>query len=1061
MWIVQIALRRPYTFIVLALLLLLLGPLMILRTPTDVFPNIDIPVISIVSQYSGLSPEEMSQRIVTGIERVSGLVVNDIEHIESQSLTSISVIKLFFQPSVKVELAMSQVAAMTQAQTRQMPPGTQPPFVLLYNASSVPVLQLALTSDTLSEAQLFDLGNQTVRTQLYNVQGASMPFPFGGKSRQIQVDLNLRALQALQLTPADVSAALGAQNVVIPAGTQKIGGLEYSVKLNGSTLAVDELNDMPIKEVNGTTIYVRDIAHVHDGYAPQQNIVRMDGKRAVLMSIQKVGNASTLDIVQRIKDLLPMVREQLPDDMKIETLSDQSLFVKSAVKGVIHEGVIAAVLTALMILLFLGSWRSTLIIAVSIPLSVLASIMALSALGETINLMTLGGLALAVGILVDDATVTVENINYHLEHGKPVEQAILDGAQQIAVPALVSTLAICIVFVPMFFLEGVARYLFVPMAQAVVFGMLASYVLSRTLIPTLAKYLLKPHLPHHDETRSTHALARFQRGFERRFENMRRTYHDLLGQALRARGRFLALFMGATLLSFLLVPWLGRDFFPIVDSGQIKLHVRATAGMRIEETARLCDLIQIEIRKIIPTQQIANIVDNIGVPISGINLVYNTSGTIGSSDADIYITLRPDHDDTADHIRNLREQLPLKFPGTSFSFPPADIVSQILNFGLPAPIDVQIMGSNLAGNRAFAEKLLARLRNVTGATDLRIQQTFDYPEIRVTTDRTRAGEVGVTQQDIATNLLISLSGTAQQSPSWWVNPQNGVQYPVITQAPQYTMTTLQDLLNLPVKASRVSGGPTYTLSDFVSLTRAQGPGVVSHYNVLPVIDIYGAVQDRDLGAVAADMQKIIDSMKSELPRGSRIAMRGQIETLQKSFSGLFNGLAFAIVLVYLLLVVNFQSWTDPLIIITALPAALAGIVWMLFTTATTLSVPALTGAIMCMGVATANSVLVVSFARERLAHGRSPLDAALDAGFARLRPVLMTALAMIIGMLPMALGLGEGGEQNAPLGRAVVGGLLLATVATLFFVPAVFSLVHGRRHDAHLLTGANPPEPIA
>ncbi len=1059
MWIVQIALRRPYTFIVLALLLLLLGPLVILRTPTDIFPNINIPVISVVAQYSGLSPEEMSQRIVTAIERVSGIVVNDIEHIESQSLTSVSVLKLFFQPGVKTELAMAQVAAMTGPQVRQMPPGAQPPFVLLYNASSVPVLQLALTSDTLSEAQLFDLGNQVVRNQLYNVQGASMPFPFGGKSRQIQVDLNLRALQSLRLTPADVSAALGAQNVVIPAGTQKIGEFEYSIRLNGSALAIDELNDMPIREINGTTIYVRDVAHVHDGYAPQQNVVRMDGKRAVLLSIQKVGNASTLEIVQKIKDLMPLVREQLPVDMKIETFSDQSLFVKSAVKGVIHEGVIAAVLTALMILLFLGSWRSTVIIAASIPLSVLASIIALSALGETINLMTLGGLALAVGILVDDATVTIENINYHLEHGKPVEQAILDGAQQIAVPALVSTLAICIVFVPMFFLEGVARYLFVPMAQAVVFAMLASYVLSRTLIPTLAKYLLRPHRPHTEETAvSPYRLVRFQRGFERRFENMRRRYHSLLAQALHARGRFLLLFIGAILLSFLLVPWLGRDFFPTVDSGLIKLHVRATSGTRLEETARLCDSIETEVRRIIPSDQIASIVDNIGVPISGINLVYNTSGTIGASDADIYITLRPDHDDTADHIRNLREQLPLKFPGTSFSFLPADIVSQILNFGLPAPIDVQIMGANQEGNRAFAEKLLARLRHVTGATDLRIQQTFDYPEIRVTTDRTRAAEAGITQQDIATNLLISLSGTAQQSPTWWVNPQNGVQYPVITQAPQYTLTALQDLFNLPVNASRGSGA-THTLNDFVSVTRAQGPGVVSHYNVQPVIDIYGAVQDRDLGAVAADIQKIINAMKDELPRGSRIALRGQVETLQKSFSGLFSGLAFAIVLVYLLLVVNFQSWTDPLIIITALPAALAGIVWMLFTTGTTLSVPALTGAIMCMGVATANSVLVVSFARERLAFGRSPLDAALDAGFARLRPVLMTALAMIIGMLPMALGLGEGGEQNAPLGRAVIGGLLLATVATIFFVPAVFSLVHGRRHDARLLAGANPPEP--
>jgi CzcA family heavy metal efflux pump len=1048
MWIVRVALERPYTFIVLALLLLIFGPLTILRTPTDIFPNIGIPVVSVVWNYTGLPPEEMGDRIVANFERALTTTVNDIEHIESQSLQGIGVVKIFFQPSVNIDVALSQVTAISQTVLRQMPPGATPPLVVSYNASSVPVIQLGLSSDKLSEQELFDLGNSFVRTQLATVQGAAIPFPYGGKQRQVQVDLDQAAMQAKGVSAQDVANAIGAQNLILPAGTEKIGLYEYNVKLNASPKALTELNDLPVKTVNGTTLYVHDVAHVRDGYAPQTNVVRVDGHRAVLMSVQKTGNASTLDIIDRIKSRLPLIRDGLPPELSINVVGDQSVFVGAAIEGVVREGVIAAALTGLMILLFLGSWRSTLIITISIPLSVLASIIALSALGQTINIMTLGGLALAVGILVDDATVAIENINWHLERGKPVEPAILDGAQQIAIPALVSTLCICIVFVPMFFLSGVARFLFVPLAEAVVFAMLASYVLSRTLVPTLAKYWLKPHDPHGHAPRGV--LGRFQAGFEYYFVAIRRRYRSLLGLALMNRGWFAAGFMVVVTASLTLAPQLGEDFFPSVDGGQIKLHLRAHSGTRIEETAQLCDDVETLVRDTIPAGDLQNVVDNIGLPYSGINLSYSNSAPTGTADADILISLKPEHRPTADYVRALRAKLPDAFPGVAFAFLPADIVGQILNFGLPAPIDIQIAGFNAPANRQYAEMLQEKLRGVPGLADLRIQQAVDAPELELDVDRSRAQELGLTQRDVANNMLISLSGSFQTQPTFWLNPKNGVSYNIVTQTPQYQLDSLDALKNLPVTGA--TNQPPQILGALARVSRGVGPVVASHYNVQPAIDLFAAVQDRDLGAVSADIQRILAETADQVPKGATVTARGQMQTMRSSFFGLYSGLAFAIVLVYLLIVVNFQSWTDPFIIITALPAALAGIVWMLFLTHTTLSVPALTGAIMCMGVATANSILVVSFARERLDHGRDALTASLEAGFGRFRPVLMTALAMIIGMVPMALGLGEGGEQNAPLGRAVIGGLLFATIATLFFVPTVFCLVHGRHTARQRLT---------
>jgi multidrug efflux pump subunit AcrB len=1043
MWIVRLALRRPYTFIVLAVLIVLLGVFTILRTPTDIFPAINIPVVSTIWSYVGLPPEDMANRIVSNAERYAQTTVNDVEHTESQSLPGMSVVKYFFQPNVNEDLSYAQITGVSQTLLRTAPPGATPPFILAYNASTVPILQLALTSPTLPEATLFDLGNTIIRPGLTTVQGASLPFPYGGKQRQVQVDIDPEALRSKGLSAADVSNAIGLQNLIIPAGTEKIGDIEYNIKLNSSPLKSEELNDVPIRTVNGTVVFVRDVATVHDGASPQTNLVRVAGRHAVLMSVLKTGSASTLDVIEGIKRLLPGIQTQLPENFKIAVTGDQSLFVRAAINGVVREGIIAAALTGLMILLFLSSWRSTLIITISIPLSVLASIICLSAIGETINIMTLGGLALAVGILVDDATVAIENINWHLEQGKEVEPAILDGAHQIAVPALVSTLCICVVFVPMFLLSGVSRFLFVPLAESVVFAMLASYVLSRTLVPTLAMYWLQKHVPQHQAAPPSNLLQRFQRGFEHRFTAFRDGYHELLGTALQHSLAFTAVFMVIGATAFLLLPWLGRDFFPSVDAGQVRLHLRARSGTRLEETARLCDAVEARITQIIPARDLDSLIDNIGVPYSGINLSYSTSAPVGPGDADIMIALREGHRrPTAEYVRMLRAQLRDEFPGTTFAFLPSDIVNQILNFGLPAPLDVQVVGNNIEGNRAFASTLLARLKTIPGAADLRIQQAFDYPQFNVNVDRTNASQVGMTQQEVASDVLISLSGSQQTAPTYWVDAKSGIQYNVTTQAPQYRLASLQDLSSTPITSG--NGGPQQLLASLASISRGVGPAVVSHYNARPVIDIYGSVDGTDLGTVASAVRGIVDSSRHELPRGSNLMVRGQMETMRTSFNGLAYGMIGAVVLIYLLIVVNFQSWLDPLIIISALPAALAGMVWMLFVTHTTISVPALIGAIMCLGVATANSILIVSFARERMDAGLSAAAAALEAGFVRFRPVLMTALAMMIGMLPMSLGLGEGGEQNAPLGRAVVGGLLFATFATLLFVPVVFAVIHSR-----------------
>jgi CzcA family heavy metal efflux pump len=1045
MWIVRLALRRPYTFVVVALLLLILGPIVILRTPTDIFPNINIPVVSILWNYTGLNPDDMSNRIVFQTERALTTLVDDISHIESQSLNGIAVVKVFFQPHADITKAIAQVTAISQTQLRQLPPGTTPPLVITYSASSVPIIQLALSGQKLSEQQLFDYGVNFIRTRLITVPGCAIPYPYGGKQRQVQIDLDTNALQSKGLSPLDVVNAISAQNIILPSGTSKIGEFEYAVDTNSSPTTVAELNQLPIRTVGSTTIYIRDVAYVRDGFPPQTNIVRVNGQRSVLLTVLKSGQTSTLDIIAGVKSLLPQIAAGLPPELHIHPLADQSLFVRASIDGVIKEATIAACLTGLMILIFLGNWRSTVIIAVSIPLSILTSIIVMSALGETINIMTLGGLALAVGILVDDATVEIENINRNLAQGKEVEHAILDGAQQIAVPAFVSTLAICIVFVPMFFLTGVARFLFVPLAEAVVFAMLASYLLSRTLVPTMAKYLLRGHEAETlAASQSRNPLVAMQIKFEAAFERFREGYHGLLERCLHHKRAFLFIFLGTCVISVVfLVPWLGQDFFPAVDAGQFKLHMRAPTGTRIEETARLSDLVEQSIREQIPPKEIDSIIDTIGLPYSSINLSYSNSAPIGTGDVDILVSLSNGHRPTADYVHDLRLRLPEEFPGVTFSFLPADIVSQILNFGLPAPIDIQIVGYGVEANRAFADKLLERVRRVPGTVDLRIQQPFDQPYLHVNVDRTKAQQVGYTQRDVANNLLVSLSGSFQTTPEFWVDPKTGVSYSIATQTPQYRIDSLQDLENIPVTGP--SGAQPQILASLASIRRGSGLAVVSHYDIQPLIDIYGSVQGRDLGGVARDINKIVENSKKELPRGSQLIVRGQIQTMRSSYEGLLGGLVFSIVLVYLLIVVNFQSWLDPFIIISALPAALAGIVWFLFVTHTTLSVPALTGSIMCVGVATANSILVVSFAKEQLAEGKDAIAAALNSGFTRFRPVLMTALAMIIGMVPMAIGLGEGGEQNAPLGRAVIGGLLFATVATLFFVPVFFSVLHGRR----------------
>ena len=1046
MWIVRLALRRPYTFVVVALVIMILGPLVIFRTPTDIFPNINIPVVSIIWNYTGLSAEEMANRIINLTERSLTTTVDDIEHIESQSLNGISVVKVFFQPNANINKAIAQVTAISQTQLRQLPPGTTPPLVITYSASSVPIIQLALSGQKLSEQQLFDLGVNFIRTRLVTIPGAAIPYPYGGKQRQIEVDLNTTALQSKGLSPQDVVNAINVQNLILPAGTSKIGALEYDVDINGSPQTVEELNQLPVKTTGSTTIYIRDVAFVRDGFPPQTNIARVNGQRASLLTVLKTGKASTLDIISGIKEMLPRILGGLPPDLQIRPLADQSLFVRASIDGVLREAMIAACLTGLMILIFLGNWRSTVIIAVSIPLSILTSIIVMSALGETINIMTLGGLALAVGILVDDATVEIENINRNIAQGKEIERAILDGAAQIAVPAFVSSLAICIVFVPMFFLTGVAKYLFVPLAEAVVFAMLASYLLSRTLVPTMAKYLLKGHEAEADHlpAESRNPLVRMQIRFEKAFERFRERYHQMLEAALRRRKLVLLGFTGFAVASLaVLIPWLGEDFFPAVDSGQFKLHLRARTATRIEETARLCDLVEHSIREQIPQDQLTSIIDNIGLPYSGINLSYSNSAPIGPADADILVSLSEHHAATAKYVHDLRLRLTREYPGVTFSFLPADIVSQILNFGLPSPIDIQVAGYDLDGNREFAGKLVDRMKYIPGITDLHIHQPFNQPKLHINVDRTKAEQVGYTQRDVASNLLISLSGSFQTSPTFWLNPRTGVSYSIVTQTPQYRMDSLQDLQNIPVTAG--TQAKPQILGSLASINRGTGMAVVSHYDIQPVIDIFGAVQGRDLGGVAREIDKIVHDAEKELPRGSSLLVRGQIKTMRSSYVGLLSGLVFSILLVYLLIVVNFQSWLDPFIIISALPAALAGIVWILFLTRTTISVPALTGAIMCMGVATANSILVVSFAKEQMAEGQDSIAAALQAGFTRFRPVLMTALAMIIGMVPMALGMGEGGEQNAPLGRAVIGGLVFATVATLFFVPVFFSWLHGLR----------------
>ena len=1044
--IVRIALRRPYTFVVLALLLLIIGPLAAWRTPVDIFPEIRIPVIAVIWSFAGLPPEEMAGRMVSQFQRALTTTVNDIEHIEANSYSGLGIVKVFFQQGADIRTANAQVTAISQTLLRQMPPGSLPPLILNYNASTVPIIQLALSGKGLPEQTLFDLGLNFVRVPIVTVPGAAMPYPFGGKFRQVQIDVDAEAMRSHGLSGQDVANAFAAQNLIIPVGTEKIGTFEYPINLNNAPSVIKELGDLPIKSVNGAMVYVHDVAQVRDGSPPQTNIVHVDGNRSVLMFVLKNGAVSTLAIIEGVKKKVQEMKKTLPSNLVLTPIGDQSIFINAAISGVVREGIIAAALTSLMILLFLGSFRSTLIIATSIPLSVLGSIATLWALGETLNIMTLGGLALAVGILVDEATVTIENINWHLEQGKEVEQAILDGAEQIVTPAFVSLLCICIVFVPMFFLTGVPRFLFVPLAEAVMSAMVWSFILSRTLVPTMAKYMLRKHADTHGPDGalppSRNPFVRLQRGFEARFERARFAYREMLIMALNHRPIFVTCFLAFVLGTFALAPFLGRDFFPLVDGGRILMHVRLSIGTRVEESARQFAEIEKVVRQVIPPHELDTLVDNIGFPVSGINMTYNNTGTIGSQDGEIQIGLSEDHRPTADYVHTLREELPARFPGATFSFLPADIISQILNFGAPAPMEVQIRGPNLNENFAYAQDLLRRMRHVPGLVDARIQQSLSEPSFNVNVDRTRAQYVGITERDVTNSMVVNLAGSSQVQPTFWLNPENGVNYSIVMQTPQYQVDSLNALSNLPITAP---GVPPQTLGAIADFKRVVVPAVYSQYNVQPMIQIYGTTQGRDLGAVAADVQKILDETAKDAPKTAQVAMLGQVRTMNSSFSGLIFGLAAAVVLIYLLIVVNFQSWADPFVIITALPAALAGIVWMLFATHTTLSVPALTGAIMCMGVATANSVLVISFAKERLDEHGDAVAAAIEAGFVRLRPVVMTALAMIIGMLPMALGLGEGGEQNAPLGRAVVGGLCFATIATLIFVPVVFSIIHQRR----------------
>src|SRR3984893_1836612 len=1048
MWIVRLALKQPHTIVVLIILIFLLGSRAIVRTPTDIFPNIDIPVVSIIWTFNGLPPQELADRIVSITERNLTTVVDNISHVESQSLYGIAVVKVFFQPGVSIDRAIAQITASSQTQLKQLPQGTTPPLIITYSASTVPILQLGLSGKGMSEQDLNDYGLNFIRTRLVTVAGAAVPYPYGGKQREVQVDLNTAALQSKGLSPLDVVNAITAQNLILPTGTSKIGSKEYDVDIpNAAPETIAQLNRIPVKTIGSTTIYISDVAWVRDGFPPQTNIVRVNGQRASLLTVQKNGTASTPSIIAGIKALLPQIKTTVPPALDIKPLADQSIFVNGSIQGVVREALIAACLTAVMILVFLGSWRSTIIIAVSIPLAILCSIILFSALGETINIMTLGGLALAVEFLVETATLKAEKINQNIEMEKKTEGAILDGAQEIAAPAFVATLSICIVFLPMFLLSGVAKFLFVPLGEAVVFAMLASYMLSRTVVPTMAKFLLRGHEHDAEHTKpSRNPLVRMQLRFEKAFERLRDSYHGVLERCLHHRRAFLIAFFAFCLGSLaLIVPWLGQDFFPSVDSGSFNLHVRAPTGTRIEETARLCDLIERSIRRQLPPGEISNIIDNIGLPYSGINTSYNNTGTVGTSDADILATFAVNNHKTAKYIHDLRISLAKEFPGVTLSFLPSDMVTQILNFGLPAPIDIQVVGNNLEGNQQYANALLEQVKYVSGIADARIQQPFDEPYLHLWVDRTKAQQVGFNASSIAQNVLISLGGSFQTSPTFWVDPKNKVSYQIATQTPQYRVDTLQDLANMPITGPSPDAPPSL-LASFASMQRGTGMAVVSHYNIQPVIDIFGAVQGRDLGGVSKDVTRIIDQNRSKLPRGSQVVMRGQVQTMRTSYVGLLSGLAFAIILVYLLIVVNFQSWLDPFIIICALPGALAGIAWFLFATHTTLSVPALTGTIMCMGVPPSKSILGVRFGTEQMEAGNDPLAAALQAGFTRFRPVLMTALAMIIGMMPMALGMGDGGEENAPLGRAVIGGLLFATVATLFFVPTVYSILHGLRY---------------
>ncbi len=1080
MWIVKLALRRPYTFVVMSLLIVLLSGVTLLRMPVDIFPEINIPVVAVVWTYPGMSPDEMEKRIVTIHERAMTTTVNDIEHIESQSLVGVSVIKVFFQPGAKIEAAVAQVNAISNAVLRILPPGITPPFIVRFSASNVPILQIGISGEGMSEQQLYDLGQNFIRTPLATVQGAQIPLPLGGKPRQVMVDLDPHALYANNLSPFDISGAINAQNLILPAGTAKIGPRDYQVQINSSPDVIEALNDLPIKHVGGATIHIRDVAHVRDGYAVQTNIVNKDGERGSLLTILKAGGASTLDIVARVKAAMPLIRGGLPDALKTDFLFDQSVFVRSSIEGVLHEAAIAAFLTGLMILLFLGSWRSTLIVTISIPLSIFISILILAALGHTINTMTLGGLALAVGILVDDATVEIENIHRNLAMGKPLKRAILDGAEQIAVPAFVSTLAICIVFIPVSFLSGAAQSLFTPLGMAVVFAMMASYFLSRTLVPTMINYLLGREVElyrqnaHELEEEGIHVehtveldehgnpkpplkgdiFWRIHRAFNHQFEKFRNIYTHMLAWALENRG-FVCLAFGAFVIgTTFLFSELGQDFFPTVDAGQIRMHIRAPTGTRLEETERLFTRVDKVVRKVIPKEELNIVLSNIGLPSNGINLAYGDSSTIGSGDGEMLIALNEHHKPTAEYLAKLRKVLAREFPEASFSFQPADIVGQILNFGLAAPIDIQISGNRRDENYRIARMIEKEVTKIPGAVDVHMHQIVDSPKLQVNVDRTRAERVGMTQRDVASSILVSLSSSGQAAPNYWIDPKNGVNYPVAVQTPQHLIDSVEALNNTPIIAPNATADSAQLLINVADVERGQAPAVISHYNVQPVFDVYANVQGRDLGGVASDLEQVIEKiagpvdpdtgLRSKLPKGSKLIVRGQVESMRSSFRGLAFGLVFAVMLVYFLMVVNFQSWLDPFIILWALPGAVAGIIWMLYVSQTTINVPSLMGAIMCIGVATANSILMVTFANSRRLQGDDALTAALAAGRTRLRPVIMTAMAMIIGMLPMALGAGEGGEQNAPLGRAVIGGLSVATLATLFFVPVIYSLLRSK-----------------